>query len=414
MKENIVPSLIKGLINVDPSKIRELIAYANSIGLVIKIVTLTGGPCAGKTDSLIRLEIDFTKRGYQVILLPEAATIVRNQGFRAEQGVYNGDMCQWMMMINNEYSVMMAIITAIASHHVGEERKLLIIRDRCSLDGAAYVSSPEMFEAMLIDSRFSLRDILCSDVSIFLRSLAFDRPDLYMKFSANNTARFENVDQAKEADQRLLNIYEKYSHPHIICNDFSDFEDKIRAVVDTIVDALGEPRLEKEKAFFIYDPKGVFINRIGLINHVDITQFYIGEDRYRRVDYPGGMHSSFIKTTKANTGDKAIRFETECPISASEYIEMLEGHHHTGAYTSLKKRRYFKAVELDNGYFVLEADFFGHFLPDNWVRVEFEYGLCEPDPTKLFEGLRYIDVTGRSDCSNRAIAMRQIPTNLFN
>ena len=37
-------------------------------------IVLTGGPCAGKTSALARIQNEFSKLGYFVIFVPEAAT----------------------------------------------------------------------------------------------------------------------------------------------------------------------------------------------------------------------------------------------------------------------------------------------------------------------------------------------------
>jgi len=411
-KQSLFHSLLRKLTIVDPSIIPVLIEYARSIGLDIKVATLTGGPCAGKTDSLIHFHIAFTKRNYQVILLPEAATIVRNQGFRAEEGVYSNDVCQRMMILQNESSLINAIIAAIESHTEGEKRKMIIVKDRSSLDGAAYVENTRVFEAQLADMNISLSHICYSDVTVFLRTLAFDKPDLYRKFSSNNSARFEDVDQAISADKRLLDVYEKYSHPHIITNDFADFEQKLDRVVNVIVDALGEPRLEKETAFMVYDPEDQIMQRFRLENYVDISQFYTPQDmRYRKVSYPGGMHSSYIKTEKIDTDDKATRIETESLVSASEYVAAESRR--SLAHMVINKRRHFKTVDLKGAYYILEIDHFKQPFPYGWVRVEVEYGLDCPDLSQLFDGLKYVDITGRKDCSNQGMAEGRLPLNLF-
>ena len=40
---------------------------------ITKIV-LTGGPCAGKTTAMSRIQTHFTKMGYTVLFIPETAT----------------------------------------------------------------------------------------------------------------------------------------------------------------------------------------------------------------------------------------------------------------------------------------------------------------------------------------------------
>ena len=50
------------------------------IAFMITKIVLTGGPCAGKTTTNERIEEFFTKLGYAVFTLPEAATLFIKAG----------------------------------------------------------------------------------------------------------------------------------------------------------------------------------------------------------------------------------------------------------------------------------------------------------------------------------------------
>jgi len=43
-------------------------------------VCLTGGPCAGKTTAMATLSNILTQRGYRVLVVPEAATMMMKGG----------------------------------------------------------------------------------------------------------------------------------------------------------------------------------------------------------------------------------------------------------------------------------------------------------------------------------------------
>ena len=47
----------------------------------ITSIVLTGGPCAGKSKSIIELKNNLSKYGYRVIIIPEIATEIRANGF---------------------------------------------------------------------------------------------------------------------------------------------------------------------------------------------------------------------------------------------------------------------------------------------------------------------------------------------
>ena len=52
------------------------------MGSIVSRIVLTGGPCAGKTRSLTKIEEHFEELGYKVIIVPETATILINGGIR--------------------------------------------------------------------------------------------------------------------------------------------------------------------------------------------------------------------------------------------------------------------------------------------------------------------------------------------
>jgi len=43
-------------------------------------ICLTGGPCAGKTTALAKLNLVLTQLGFKVLLVPEAATLLMKGG----------------------------------------------------------------------------------------------------------------------------------------------------------------------------------------------------------------------------------------------------------------------------------------------------------------------------------------------
>lgn len=46
----------------------------------IHTILITGGPCAGKTSAMTALEQELSSSGYKVLIVPEAATIIRQGG----------------------------------------------------------------------------------------------------------------------------------------------------------------------------------------------------------------------------------------------------------------------------------------------------------------------------------------------
>ena len=52
---------------------------------MVKRIVLTGGPCAGKTTILSKIEQDLLERGYKVFIVRESATELINGGITPHQ-----------------------------------------------------------------------------------------------------------------------------------------------------------------------------------------------------------------------------------------------------------------------------------------------------------------------------------------
>ena len=49
---------------------------------MIKKIVLTGGPCAGKTTALQSIVEEFEEKGFNIYIVPEAATLLINMGIK--------------------------------------------------------------------------------------------------------------------------------------------------------------------------------------------------------------------------------------------------------------------------------------------------------------------------------------------
>lgn len=394
----------------NPAYTIRLIQHMRQHGLDIKVVTITGGPCAGKTSCLLGLLKEFKARDYEVILQGEAATIVRAQEFfKAEQGWHPINECQRLIIAENENTFYNNVISLARTHISGTKRKVLIIRDRSSLDGAAYVNDMETFEAILSEMRLNISDLAYADATVFLHSLAEDKPDLYQIHSSNNPERFEDVHLAKIKNRQLMDVYARHTHPIIIANDFPSFEDKVNHVVWSICEQLGEPRLEKEVAFFVDSDISNLLNILGVnsdVKPVHIEQFYMENgDRYRCVTY-SQTSRLYVKTKKIDIPNSTHRIEDEWMITMEEYLTQK-----SLSKSSIRKLRYSIPVQKGNIYHIVEIDVFEN--PNiNRIRIEIEYhGDIAPEFSDFFGDLAHENATGDKQYSNQSLS--EIKNPLF-
>lgn len=389
--------------------VKELLAYAKNIGIQIEVVVITGGPCAGKTTALARLEIEFKERGWFVVLLPEAATIVRNAGFKAETGVISNYNAQMMMISQNEFSFVQAIAHAIQTG----QKKIIIIRDRCSIDGAAYMPSFDEFAEQVRDMGLNTRDLASATTVVHLRSLAVDQQDLYEQLKGNNTARFETVEEARAADRRTYYAYRHFCvKVHEVPNTSTYFDDKVSAMIKLILADIGEPKIESESAFILKGSLDYWESKLAIVDsqRIKIWQFYtLSGERFRKEGFPNG-DIAYTVTTKTPTGNPESRLEETRLINSGEYYAAQNGSDFDNSRKPLHKHRYiFSFSDSGDQIHRGELDYFPDGSIGNALRLEVEYSVVKPGLPSFLEGEEYLEVSGLDEYSNASIADGECP-----
>jgi CYTH domain-containing protein/predicted ATPase len=371
----------------------------NSRGFIV--VNVTGGPCAGKTTLLCFIIAVLMDKGFYPIIVPEAATQLINQGISpATLGPIEFQRRVIVFSLEQEEQ---AFAQARALTEAGHS--VVVLLDRGIIDGVVYVPQHE-FEALLGDRGFSYSQVLNTrqDAVLFLHSVAHDRPELYTL--ANNAARSETVEQAKELNQNLLRAYLGHSHLRIIDNSGS-FEDKQRRVLEHLFQFLGIPvPIEIENKYVLDAVPDPFPYPHGVVS---IEQVYVQNsdplvsERIRKRTFNGHtMYFHTIKTEASSFGESA-RIEKERPISAGEYAEMVKRAKPHSAV--IRKKRICFAYE--NQYF--ELDVFEN-VPGGLILLELE--LTRPGQEVILppfaENAR--NVTSDPHYRNAAIAQRIVST----
>ncbi len=192
-------------------------------------IVLTGGPCAGKTTILAEIKRHFSARGYHVYIVPEAATMLINTGFIP--AAFPGD---------HIYELQDSILEITLSLYNQTERLVkkldrypaLIVYDRGSLDAKAYCT-PAAWEQVLRTRGLNegeLRDPRYDGV-IHLVTAAEGAEDFYSVL--NNTARLENLEEAREIDLSLRSAWADHPRFHLVDNS-TDFAGKINRTLGLI------------------------------------------------------------------------------------------------------------------------------------------------------------------------------------
>jgi predicted ATPase len=203
------------------------------IAFMITKIVLTGGPCAGKTTTNERIEEFFTKLGYAVFTLPEAATLFIKAGaeFLTEDPhlyyeIHRNMMTFLLQMEDSFYEIAKA-----------SGKPALIVNDRGAMDLSAYMK-PEDWQELLKAIGKTEDELMGRYKAVFhLSTSAKGAPHSYTL--SNNSARMEEtLAEAIRVDDNLIKAWEKHPNLHVIPSE-EFVKDKIDNVLFGISRELG-------------------------------------------------------------------------------------------------------------------------------------------------------------------------------
>ena len=357
---------------------------------ITKIV-LTGGPCGGKSTGLSRIRNAFTDRGYTVLIVPETATELIENGvsFSTCGTPAEFQSCLMNLQLAKEKTFEHAASTMPAE-------KILIVCDRGALDNKAYMSGDEF--SCLLESigtnEIELRDGY--DAVFHLVTAAKGAEEHYT--TANNSARTETPEQAAALDDRIISAWTGHPHFRIVDNS-TDFNDKINRLITEIAVFLGEPEpYEIERKFLIEYPDIDALMALPNCERVEIIQTYLlsSDDEEVRVRQRGlnGNYIYYETRKKRITGLKRLEYERR--LTVREYLSRLMDA--DPGKRQIRKDRY--CLADGNQYF--EIDVYPFW--DDKAILEIE--LSDPDEEIRFPSMLKVirEVTDDDNYKNSALA----------
>ena len=311
----------------------------------INKIVLTGGPCAGKTTALNWINNYFRERGYTVLFVPETATELISNG-----------VAPWTCGTNYDYQRQQLKLQKVKEEifedasKTMKANKILIVCDRGALDNKAYMKEVEFKRLLKEFNTNETKERDSYDAVFHLVSAAKGKEEVYTL--ANNAARTETVEQARELDDKIIAAWTGHPHLRIIDNS-TDFEEKLERLIKEIASFLGEPEpLEIERKFLICYPNIKELENKPNCTKIDITQTYLktDDDTERRVRARGidGDYLYYLTEKRKITGLK--RIEVERKLSQDEYLRLLmeaDNKLHT-----IRKTRY--CLSENNQYFEID------------------------------------------------------------
>ena len=174
---------------------------------ICKKILLTGGTCAGKTDSLPFIKEYFSKQGYDVYIVNEIATmLILGEITAPKVGESNFQELLIKMQLETEKIYERAIELSI-------NNKNLIIYDRGPIDAMMYLDRTEL-EKILNKFNTTYDRVLNNyDGIIHMETVAKGLPELY---TFNNKARRDEGNDTINIDNKILEAYKTHPKRFII------------------------------------------------------------------------------------------------------------------------------------------------------------------------------------------------------
>ena len=343
--------------------------------MAVTRIVITGGPSAGKTTAMSKIQGFFTKLGYSVLFVPETATELITSGVAPWRCVSNVayQLCQMKLQLAKE-SVYEQGAAALGAE------KVLVVCDRGALDNKAYMTEAEFREVLdtLGLNEVALRDRY--DAVFHLVTAAKGAEKFYTL--ENNAARTEQVKEAAELDDRVLAAWTGHPHLRVIDNS-TGFEEKLQRVIAEISAFLGEPEpFEIERKFLIDYPDTALLDSYPTCRRVEIIQTYLrsDSDSELRVRQRGEAGSYIYTLTEKKRVTDLTRVEVERRLSKDEYLDRLMDA--DTDMRQIRKTRY--CLTYENQYF--EIDIYPFWKDSAIMEIELrteDQALSFPDFIKL-------------------------------
>lgn len=359
----------------------------------ISKIVITGGPCAGKTTGLSWIQNAFTNRGYKVIFINEISTELINNGIQP-----------WAFPIKSFQSLLLrmqlkkeALYEEIAQN--SDYEKILIVCDRGALDGKGFTDKDTIEQIIkeIGKSEIELRDNY--DAVFHMVTAAKGAEEFYTL--ENNSARTETPEQARLADDKLIDAWTGHPYYRIIGNS-GNFDDKMKRLISEIAKSLGEPKtFECKKRYLIEYPNLSILNQNGKIKKIEIYQTYLKCTDDEKIQIrKRGLNGDYIYyQTRARVLNNEL-LQVEKRLTKEEYDEKLASLGSTSK--QLKRIRY--CLNETNNY--LEIDTYPFWQDKAILNVNL---LDINDQVNIPEMIKVIeDVTNKKEYLNSELIKKYI------
>lgn len=208
-------------------------------------IVLTGGPCGGKSTAQSAIMTWLSKAAIPTYLLPEVPTIVMKCGFpypgtaphrQEELHAFEAALFDIALAFEDNTAKVAEARATAASAGADGNPAYVVVHDRGLVDMAAYCP-PDLWQRMLGARGMTHSDLLARyDHVIHLSSAALGAEHGYTL--ANNAARTETPEHARELDAAIMRVYVDHRSRHVIAAE-RDFRVKLLALERAMTQLVG-------------------------------------------------------------------------------------------------------------------------------------------------------------------------------
>lgn len=330
------------------------------MAILISKIVLTGGPCAGKTTALSRVEQNLTEQGYKVFVVSESATELIKGGIRpfGDDAI---DMIEFQDLIL-KYQLSKEKIYEQAIEKLSEDKKCVIIYDRGIIDNKAYIGQTN-FDMVLKRQGLSELGLMDNyDMIIHLVTSADGKEQFYTL--ENNQARSESASEAVTLDRKTMAAWAGHSNLKIIDNK-TDFDEKINLVIDEINNLLGNPITIRKERKYLVNLESSDLSYLTENNSMEINlkQTYLeSENGYeRRLRKRTFNNQSTYYLTVQKKVKNLTKIVTDKKVTEKEYLRLLDiykvkGEIEKTRYSFTLNKQYYRLDIFEDNLVILEVD----------------------------------------------------------
>lgn len=312
---------------------------------MVKRIVLTGGPGSGKTSVLEKIYQVYSSQGYKVIIVPETATELMNNGitFR-DDSISLLDFQELVMRLQLAKEEVVDRTVELM-----DTDKIIIVYDRGTIDNTAYIRKDEFEEILSRLNNVKNFSDLMNKYDLVINLVG--REDFYT--TENNKARAEDSSEALRLGDNTLKCWLGHKNIKIVLPK-DTIEEKVSEVLNTINNLLDEKQVKRQDKYSVDLSKSNLdkIRDIGKAMYIEQT--YLDsvidiEKRVRKISFNGCISYVFSVFKVMEDGSKIIISEKQ--IDKKLYDSLMEFR--DIKYNSIRKIRYYFSYKGE--YFNLDV-----------------------------------------------------------